>query len=96
MSGFVLLPRRFSANRQSVSIKIFRQAPNFGRLVSKGVGTRVKRSEPMPFAFLDRHMAEHYIRIYKQLLRRDSLYSSDSLDSIPATAPKPGYLMVGD
>jgi hypothetical protein len=32
---FRLLPRRFSANTQSVSIKIFRAAPNFGGLFLK-------------------------------------------------------------
>jgi hypothetical protein len=45
--GFRLLGRRFNANKQSVSIKILYPAPNFGRLLLKGVGTYQRRPTPL-------------------------------------------------
>jgi len=67
---FYLLPRRFSANKQSVSIKI-----SAGRQISavscQKVWERASKVRTDAFCFLDRHMAEDYVRIYQQLPRRD-------------------------
>jgi hypothetical protein len=46
------------------------------------------------FAFLNRYMAENYVRI--PAIAQPVIYSSGSLELVPAIAPRPGYLRVGD